>query len=192
MAITKLKTNSLKNPQRYTSFLGGNQAYGGPASFESIATITPSGVSTITFSSIPATYKSLQIRISALSNGGSLLVRANGDTGSNYDRHALYAQPPLAVSTYSAANTNLIYVQPNGGGITTPDVAVVDVIDYASTSKYKTFRMIAGTDANASYDGSIWLLSGLWRSTSAITSLTFESSSNPFLTGSTFALYGVN
>ena len=63
MAVSKFSTNSLKTPLKYSSFLAGNAAVIG-TSYESIATTTvgSGGASSITFSSIPATYAHLQIR----------------------------------------------------------------------------------------------------------------------------------
>ena len=66
-----------------------------PLSFESIATATGTGSnSTLTFSSIPQTYKHLQIRVMSRGNAATdqdnLLIRFNGDTGSNYNSHYVF------------------------------------------------------------------------------------------------------
>jgi len=64
MAITSIKTgSSFTNLVKYNDFLGPNSAYI-PTSYESIASATGTGSSnTITLSSIPSTYKHLQLRI---------------------------------------------------------------------------------------------------------------------------------
>ena len=69
-------------------------AAGGGTSYESISTVTvgSGGAADVTFSSIPATYKHLQIRgISRNSGSGISIgrVRFNSDTGTNYARHTL-------------------------------------------------------------------------------------------------------
>ena len=69
--------------------------------------------------------------------------------------------------------------------------SVTDILDYANTNKYKTVRHLGGLDVNASGDYRISLISGLWMSTAAITSITINPSNNNFAQGATFALYGV-
>jgi hypothetical protein len=66
---------------------------------------------------------------------------------------------------------------------------ILDIHDYTSTTKNKTFRSITGRDNNGS--GQITLYSGLWLSTSAITSISLNTSGSNFTTASTFALYGI-
>jgi hypothetical protein len=165
------------------------------SSFESIETITPSGVSTITFSSIPATYKSLQIRAigkrDSASTGGSANLRFNGDTGSNYAKHQLRGDGSTASASGSVSQSQIECFEFAGGDASVNNMVgalVCDVLDYASTTKYKTVRVFNGVDFNGS--GSVYLFSGLWMSTAAINSLTFYTSANYLTT--TFALYGVN
>jgi len=80
MTISSVKTGAIGD-----SLLAGNAAFN-PSSFESIATATGSGQTSVTFSSIPSTYKHLQIRIIARDNSGNgggsgaLRLRFNGDT----------------------------------------------------------------------------------------------------------------
>jgi hypothetical protein len=89
---------------------------GAPAgAFESIATAVGTGSNTtITFSSIPATFKHLQVRMLAKDthNGGGALVRytplvINGDTGANYTRHNINGDGS-AVTVQGFANTSRI------------------------------------------------------------------------------------
>ena len=93
MAVTSFKRSLYtSNPDKYISFLAGNTAYN-PTSFESIATTTlGSDTSSITMSSIPSTYASIQFRILMRNTGGGgcdLNLRANSDTGNNYSYHYL-------------------------------------------------------------------------------------------------------
>lgn len=173
-----------------------------PSSFYSIATITAtSGQTSLTFSSIPSTYKSLQLRwLAQTSNAsyGTYQVRyqLNGDTGANYAWHSLTG---INGSTYanSASSTTVLYQ--NVGQLPSTyapgkGVAVVDLIDYANTSKYKTLKMISGVTTNGSNaNDNIILYSGLWQSTAAVNSITIlNSDANGFIGGSTFSLYGVS
>ena len=160
--------------------------------YESIATATGTGSSdTITFSSIPSTYTSLQIRFNVLTatTGSNIVVRFNSDTGANYSRHQLYGDGTTVTASGTASTTSFFAF-----GLTTsttnPTVAIIDLHDYSSTANYKTARVLCGLDANGS--GSIWLNSGSWRNTAAVTSVSItQTSSNAFGTGSTFALYGI-
>jgi hypothetical protein len=159
--------------------------------FESIATtvVGSGGSSTITFSSIPATYTHLQVRASWLnSNNSNNWFRTNGDTGSNYAGHSLFGDGSTAQSgNYTSNNEgNLIAFSFTSTGET---VAVIDILDYANTNKYKTTRTLAGQDTNGS--GQIALRSSLWQNTAAITSLTFYSQTGTFSQYSSFALYGI-
>jgi hypothetical protein len=172
------------------SFTGGVAA--STNSFESIATVAGNSGTSVTLTSIPSGYTSLQVRYYAARDGSSgfLNVRFNGDTGSNYANHYAYGSNTTATAGANATQTRINYltaVQDSGNSYKAS--GILDILDYGSTSKYKTTRNIAGVDTNSSA-GSIWLSSGLWMSTSAITSITFDLSGDTFGT-STFALYGI-
>lgn len=165
------------------------------SSYESIATVSGTGSSgTITFSSIPSTFKHLQIRAigrdTTAATTRSIDVRVNSDTGSNYARHLLNgngtAVSATGADTVSAMDFGL--VTGASAAANTMGVLIVDVLDYASTSKYKTFRVFNGEDRNGA--GNIYINSGLWMSTSAITSISFIVST-AWTTSTTFALYGI-
>jgi hypothetical protein len=161
------------------------------SSFESIATSSPTSGTAITFSSIAGTYKSLQLRFNILTTAGnSITMRFNGDTGTNYIWHAIYGDGTTAYAgTGGTGGTNILLMGTNTGTVATySNVGIVDIIDYASTTKFKTSKAFTGNDKNAA-SAEIDLLSGLWRSTAAITSLTITTGT--FASGSTIALYGI-
>lgn len=163
-------------------------------SFDSIATFTGNGTTnTYTFSSIPQTYKNLQVRVSAIgTGGGSLVMRINGDTGNNYSRHQLRGDGTNATAGASLSS-NLMQISGAPGSIDTsfPMASVTDIIDYASTSKNKVTRTLAGVDTNGTLDQAINMTSNIWLNTSAITSLTIFSTGTVFSTGTSIALYGI-
>jgi hypothetical protein len=67
---------------------------------------------------------------------------------------------------------------------------VVDILEYANTSKLKVVRGLSGNDANGL--GGTSISSTLWNSTSAINSITFEADAGKnFIQNSQFALYGI-
>jgi hypothetical protein len=168
-------------------------------SFESIATFTGNGTaSTYTFNSIPGTYKALQIRMIAFAGGSAggyyVGLRANGDSTSIYTTYYMTGNG-TTVSASQSASTTSILTDVNGGlglaaNASTPDVTIINISDYASTSKRKTFGIFSGQEKNGT--GGLSLTSGLWDSTSAITSLTlFNQGSQVFNSGTSIAIYGM-
>jgi hypothetical protein len=189
MAITSIKTgSSFTNLVKYNDFLAGNTAFS-PSSYESIASATGTGSSaTITFSSIPGTYKHLQIRTLAISaaSDASVTMTCNGVTSASYAQHQLFGNGSSVFVGGSASQTGI--AQLIRSTATYPSVGIIDIIDYASTTKNKTIRSFMGEDANGS--GRTGVFSGLFIDTTAITSLTFVASQN-FATSTVFALYGI-
>ena len=159
-------------------------------SYESIATVNASSSATITFSSIPSTYKHLQLRLSTItSTGTSIQLASNISLGTN--SHQLGGDGSSAFARNSAVGTYGLYVPSDTGtgtGGTSPAVAVIDLLDYQNTNKNKTVRSLYGCDANGS--GVVEMTSGFWNSTTAISSLTLTPNSGNFTSGS-FALYGI-
>ena len=167
------------------------------SSYESIASATGTGSSgTITFSSIPATYKHLQIRYNARNSAADVddfvQFQFNNDTGNNYAWHILEGDGSSATAA-GGANNNYAYSGQTTASTATANimgVGVFDIIDYASTTKYKTVRSFGGNDRNGA--GNIRLTSDLWMSTSAINEIDITSfRGGNWTTSTTFALYGI-
>jgi len=167
-----------------------------PTAFESIASATGTGASgTITFSSIPATYVALQIRgivrcDSAFVAQGKIQITANGDSSALYAWHALE-------KTVTTNGINQTYIQAAESGFPFAGhqtdyfgSIILDINNYASTTQNKTFRMFNGfvIPSDAAY---VSISSGLYRSTSALTSITLTSSSGNWTNKTQFALYGI-
>lgn len=158
-------------------------------SYESIATYTVATTdSTITFSSIPSTYKHLQVRYIARANSGAVanFTMSFNSTGSGYSYHGLYGDgsSALALGTGSASNI-LAGVVSSTANIFS--AGVIDILDYANTNKYKTVRDLNGVDWNGS--GYAVMYSGSFQYTNAINSISF--SSTTFAANTQFALYGI-
>jgi hypothetical protein len=171
-------------------FASANQS--ATTSYESIATATLSGIANAEFTSIPSTYKHLQLRISAIGDSGSGVdstMRFNSDANSNYRWHRIYGNGTSAAAQAALSARTEMYVASDAVRTTYPTVSVIDILDYADTNKYKTARILTGVDNNGS--GTITLWSGLWMSTNAITSLKVTIGSGNFASGSHFALYGI-
>jgi hypothetical protein len=193
-----------------SSTLANASAYGyrtlaaaAAGAYESIATVIPSGsTNTVTFSSIPSSYASLQLRILArgTANGSStdpliLFMRANGDTGTNYANHRLFTDGTVQAGGSASAQTRMtpaIYAD-SGYPANVFGVIIIDIHDYASTTRNKTVRTISGVETNAGTTANrLDIRSDLWMNTSAIDSLTIQNNgADNFSSSSSFALYGI-
>lgn len=169
---------------------------GGPVgAYDALATIVNPAATTITFSGIPTGYQHLQIR--GMANNGEAsgynnqAMRFNDDTSASYAVHYLAGQgsgSAISGSQVSTTSINDIFRIPvSSTGFF--GSFVIDILDYASTTKNKVVRSLNGGDSNGS--GWIGLHSGLYYKTDAITSITINSSVGNFGTGSLFVLYGV-
>ena len=169
-------------------------------SYESIATASVGAgatSATLGFTSIPSTYKHLQIRgigrITSTGGDSYLSLNINSDTGSNYTYHDLLGNGASASASGLASQT-ATYIQrfPFDDALANAyGTVIIDILDYASTNKNKTIRSLGGVDVNGS-GGDIYLTSGAWlNSGTAITSLTFTPSAHLFKQYSSFALYGI-
>jgi hypothetical protein len=162
--------------------------------FESIATVTVIGsnVTSITFSSIPSTYTHLQIRgILVSGHSANNPVRFNSDTGNNYTWHQTQGDGASA-TVYAVAPGDRIPWGLNSGNSSYPFATIIDILDYANTNKYKTVRTLSGNDGTGDGSSRIGLYSGVWMSTSAVTSIVLTNDGGSTIQpNSHFALYGI-
>jgi hypothetical protein len=180
-----------------TELIGGAKVYGWGSfkelqpSFESIATVSLGGsTASATFSSIPATYKHLQIRcLSSGQDNTNVFVRFNSDANANYSQHRMTGDGSGYAGSGNANSSEIIILDQQTGGSTYWNGTVVDILDYADTNKYKTVRSLNGVDRNGT--GFIYFMSGNWRNTSAISDILIRPVSNNLNTNSIFALYGI-
>lgn len=160
-------------------------------SYDSIATAYGTGSSgTISFTSIPSTFTHLQLRVyggvATTATSSSFVYFNNDTTAANYASHFLRGNGAGAATAGAATADATLF--DNNGVSASPMVAIVDILDYANSSKNKTSRALNGYDANGS--GRVTLQSQVWLSTSAINRLDIVASQN-WGTYSSFALYGV-
>jgi hypothetical protein len=201
MGVYKLSANSVRNGRTvYGSMLAGNTTYRITGDFESIATtsVGSGGAASVEFTSIPQTYTHLQIRgIARVSNTGTVgndnvELQFNGDTGSNYTFHYMQGQRSGNFSAGSGTSqTILLCGKPANASAAanTFGSVVADILDYRNTNKNKTIRVLTGIDDNTA--GLSFYNSGVWRSTSAITSIKLDYGAQDFTQYSHFALYGI-
>jgi hypothetical protein len=193
MSITRARTSSVaQGPSTKKTLLGGNDVILG-GSYDAIGTVDvgSGGTSTISFTSIPGTYKHLQIRgIMRSANSANNPLRFNSDSGSNYTWHQLQGDGSSA-STYANTPVNGVRWGLNSGDSSYPFATIIDILDYANTNKYKTVRALSGNDGTGTTSSRIGLYSGVWMNTNAITSIAITNDGNTMLQYSQFDLYGI-
>jgi hypothetical protein len=175
----------------------------GPGDFESIASfVGGTGIDTISFTSIPQTYKHLELRYNARSAGGTnqdcsvLLMNFNSDTGSNYSRATSVITTTSRV-VGNGANENFADAGLVMGSAALADsftAGIVTIEDYTNTSKYKHWQTHSGaTQGTNSREGLVWTSWGSWvANTNAITRIDLKVAvGNAFTSNSVFALYGM-
>lgn len=169
-----------------------------PPTFESIATVSvdSGGASSITFSSIPSTYKHLQIRILGRDSAGegTFNLQLNSDTTlSNYRRHYMYSTgsgTPVTGTNSTNRTYTINNIPYNAVASGVFGVAVIDLVDYSSNSKYKTIRALGGYHGGS--NRVVMANSNLWLNTSAVTSITLNvDTGNNWAQYTHAALYGI-
>jgi hypothetical protein len=170
-------------------------------SYESIATVSLSGgsASSAAFTSIPSTYKHLQIRLIArttatgATDGGYMTVRFNdiATAGAYYGQHWLKGNGSATAAGADGTATNLYMERISTAQQTSSafGAGIIDVLNYTDTNKNRVTRQLIGYDANGS--GQIYFGSGMLLSTPAITKIELFPNAGSFAQYSSFALYGI-
>ena len=163
--------------------------------YQSIATVTvgSGGSSSIDFTSIPSDFVHLQIRLLArgtfADDMDNISVKLNGSSSAS-GWHLLRGNGSAANSYgYTIYTPSIPYIPAATMSSGIFGASVLDILDYADTNKYKTWRALTGGDRNGS--GYITLSSGLYQSTSAISSITLSFNNGNAAQYSHFALYGI-
>lgn len=150
--------------------------------------VLSSSASSVTFSSIPATYRDLIVVVQYLSSTGtaSLELRLNSDTGANYHRVWMVGDGSTASSFSETSATEVFLSSDTGAGTTGEHLSVIQIMDYSATDKHKTIlsrgnRASSGVTAQAAR----------WANTAAVNTVLLRTSSNNFASGSSFYLYGL-
>jgi hypothetical protein len=190
--------------QRYTDMLAGNTTWNPwePAgAYDALASVTLSATTaSINFAGIPSGYKHLQLRVTSRANtsgerNNMFYLTYNGDTAANYSWHALLGNGSSVFAESGSSQSIPRTGQSTAASATAGNmgVAIIDILDYGSDSKFKTLRSLTGFDNNGS--GELYLNSTNWRSTSPVTSITLTpgtlNGASSFVANSSFALYGV-
>lgn len=167
--------------------------------FELIETVNLTSTQTdITFSNLGTyntTYKHLQIRGTVRSNRGddnsNLGLRFNADSGSNYAWHTLQTLSGSFDFANGANDSSMTFGYTIAGNTTNANhfgAYVIDLLDVYNTNKFKTARSFSGQPSGRNF---ISAASGLWRSTSSVTSITLLDRNGSMVSGTRWSLYGM-
>ncbi len=162
------------------------------STYTPIASVTLSSAqSSVTFSGIPQTYTDLVLVASCQTNAAGtdkdLYLRFNGDSANNYSRTRLVGNGSTATSARQSDVSQIVCGAMPGTSYTSEFAAnVIQIQNYTNTTTNKTTLV-----RNSFSQIAVQAIVGLYRSTSAITSVTLIPESGSFVSGSTFNLYGV-
>jgi hypothetical protein len=164
-----------------------------------IASVTVgAGGGTPQFFNIPQTFDHLQIRVfgrGLMAGNAQSNLYTNWYQGtsapSTYSSHRIQAD---GSSVVSAGNTGIPYVF--GGTIFPASTAaanifggaIIDILDYTNTTKFKTVRIMGGNDRNGS--GTIVIASGLIQTLNPI-NFGYVDTEGTFAQGTRVDLYGI-
>jgi len=145
-----------------------------------------SGLTGVTFSSIPGTYTDFRlVQNTTLTAAAIGLLRVNGDTGSNYSGTRLSGNGSAAASSRQTSVTNI--ATDVAHETTTIGTYIADFMNYSNTTTYKTV-LIRNNNTAFATEAQV----ALWRSTTAITSVVaYLDRAESYVVGSTFTLYGI-
>ena len=161
-----------------------------PVTYEKIATTTlVSNVASVTFSSISSSYTDLVLVMNYFSNASEYpMIQFNGDTSNSYYFIDIYGNGTSAASTgqLGVAGIWVGYGAYSPAGTTNPGTIIVNIQNYSNTTTYKS------TLSRSNSTQGVEATTGLWRSTSAISSLVIKhQTATTYAAGSTFTLYGI-
>jgi hypothetical protein len=166
------------------------------SSYDLLATtILTSSASSVTFSSLgdyATDYQHLQVRLTNrrdLSGAGTIFLTFNSVGGTSYATHRFIGNGSSVTSDAFTSRANLFAGIVGAAGATNAYAgAVVDILDPFETTKNTTTRTLTGAVDSSSF---IIMHSGVFLSTSAVSSMTLAADAGNFVSGSRFSLYGI-
>ena len=157
--------------------------------------VTSGSQSVVTFSSIPGTYRDLELRIrgrgTAVLNEMNPVITFNSDTTSGHYSHTQAFFATGAGFTNTTSDTGILAIQlpAASGPASITGYGYLTIADYANTTLFKTFAG-NGQEQESTMVRTI-IYGGYWHSTAAITRIDVTASpSGGFVDGSVVSLYG--
>jgi hypothetical protein len=157
------------------------------ATYDLIASnVLTSTTASVTFSSIPTTYRDLILVVSGtMTSNNAAWLRFNSDTGANYNRIWMQGNGSTATSGSTTNATSLYVSNTDAFSSTVVNTMIVQILDYRAIDKHKSGLLrLDRSDAVTS------ALGFRWASTSSITSILIDGDGD-YAAGTTFYLYGI-
>ena len=156
--------------------------------YTALANTTLAGTaSSVTFSSIPATYRDLVVVfIGAGSTDLEGRIRLNSDTGSNYNYVRMSGSGSATTSTSATSQTSGFVSAIAKATSTGALQMTINIMDYSATDKHTTIISVANQSANGSE-----AFANRWANTAAVTSVQILTSTGNWAIGTTAAIYGI-
>lgn len=166
------------------------------------SSVLSSTATSVTFSSIPATYTDLIMKWSTRSDSAGdstdATFRFNGSSSTNYSTTILYSNGSSVMNDLVSNRADLYSNFLTNGGASTSNTFSNGELYFPSyaSSRNKPVSIDGRTEKNALNSPQITMVAGLFRDTTAITSITMYSGptaspTNSFVSGSSFYLYGI-
>lgn len=170
--------------------------------FDLIQSQTLASASTlIDFTSIPSTYKHLEIRAvfqgtQNTDRGNSWeVMRLNGGTSDLWAFIQMKSADGTSVNINAVTNDTAFYLGDmmyQGGNTNVYQFCYLRLNDYANTSTYKEFTLYSGWANSTASQNFTTMVTGTWKYTSAINRVSFpNANTSGFAVGSSVQLYGI-
>ena len=144
----------------------------------------------VTISSIPSTYKNLELIIQSYkpaTDNSRLAFRLNGDSGAN--RYGTFA----TVSGGGAFSSTLAFISQDGSNTVDKGQCVTTFYNYTNATTYKAgFSQTTDVNSGATNQVMVGLYTGVYNQLDPITSITLLAGDGGNLTSGTAYLYGVS
>ena len=155
------------------------------STYDKIASATGTGsAGDITFSIIPSTYTDLVLVANIFTTANANQTFKVNGSSSGYSNTWITGNGSTAVSSRNSSNNSLTTQVNIFAGSTEPAFTVMQFMNYANTSTYKT---VLSRTSRASQATEAFV--GLWSNTAAISSIVI--SGGTFTTNAVFTLYGI-
>jgi hypothetical protein len=158
------------------------------------STTVSSSTQTITFSNIPQGYTDLKVitnvRLDYSPAGFSAYF--NGDNSPSYSNTSLGNANGTTSSSRRTSQSSISVLELGAVDTATSQYTLMnwDILNYSNTTTFKNSLISSGSNNSSNYG--VGKVVALYRSTSQITSITFDATSGRnILAGSTFTLYGI-
>jgi len=160
--------------------------------------VLASSASSVTFSSIPATYTDLVLRCSLRNDDtgrADVYLNINGTTGTNYSATNLRGSGAAATSGRYSSSANFTFLQSDSSSNTGNTFGSLEIYfpNYAATAVKPISAF--GTQEDNSASTNTWIVANamLYNNSTAITSLAVGNAPTiNYVTGSSFYLYGIS